>query len=519
MAITKNDFEAIIFLIDSVHFDVNVIDEFGWSGLHFAAWLDLEDVATMLLSKGADPYLVTLEGFTALHIAAMRGFDIVARSILNYLKHDIRQDVCHFVHVKTKQRYRTRKKTNEKGSRLDALELALLPPMKTLFVHMLKDFMTLECPDGFKNSSLEVDQIIQPYCDYPGGSIEHTTSSYEDTYEISCLGSTGFHLTSIRSPPVVAVDIWDAAELSPSIFKHEYYMLQRPVLIRGNLSSHMGAWKYMYGSIDKFNTRYGDIITKTGEIPYADYYGGPPTKTERLSEYIRQNFQNDEHMLTTLSNFSSDWRDIVARISFDGSFFRDKSNARLLTEDFQAPSLFADVCGQRKEDRLRPYVGTHQLSIGPSGSGAPLHSHVLAWNVVFKGTKKWLIFPPGHLKGLNSALMKSNDTSLHRYATFPVSQGFGLNKKINAKAAAFALANGLAFEILQNPGDILVIPSHYGHGTMNVCGTISIAQEFGCLDDHLYNNNRLLSLPIMQPYPPTFARKSGYTRRSRWYDP
>ena len=93
-----------------------------------------------------------------------------------------------------------------------------------------------------------------------------------------------------------------------------------------------------------------------------------------------------------------------------------------------------------------------------------------------------------------------------------------MNKKINPEVAAFALEHGLAFEVTQTPGDVLVIPSQYGHGTMNLCGTISIAQEFGCLDDHIYNQHRLLTLPVMQPYPPSFDRKSGYMRSLLWFD-
>ena len=507
-AIINNDLKAVTFLLDSFHFDVNLVDEFGWTGLHLAAWLDLDQMALLLLSKGADPYIVTLEGFTSLHIAAMRGFEVIGRVILHHLKGEDR-DVCGFMNVKTKQRYRKGAKLHGKGSKLNAFEVALLPPVKNLFMHMFREFVNRECHDDLITPSLD----IEPYC-----STDESGRLSSRREEISCLSTTGFRSAYVRSSPSSsksAIDVWDAADLTPSIFKNDYYSLQRPVLIRGNLSSHMGTWKYLHGSIDNFNNRYGNIITKTGEIPYAESYGGPPRISEPIAAYVRQHFRDDEDMFEDLNGeetplLRSDWRDAVAHISFDGSFFKDQFKEHLLLEDFEAPSLFANVCGDRDEDKLRPYVGIHQLSIGPSGSGAPLHSHVAAWNVVLRGTKKWLLFPPGHLRDLDSSFRRSNATNLG-YTVFRISQGWGLNKKINPEIAKFALENGLAFEVVQQPGDVLMIPSQYGHGTLNLCGTISIAQEFGCLDDHVFNGKRLLTLPVMQPYLPIFERKSGYT--------
>ena len=95
------------------------------------------------------------------------------------------------------------------------------------------------------------------------------------------------------------------------------------------------------GDINNFNARYGDIITKTGEIPYSESYGGPPTTAERMDVYIQQNFRNDEEIFRNLDDMdlpllTSSWKDVVARISFDGSFFRKQPNQQqLLKEDFQ----------------------------------------------------------------------------------------------------------------------------------------------------------------------------------------
>lgn len=78
------------------------------------------------------------------------------------------------------------------------------------------------------------------------------------------------------------------------------------------------------------------------------------------------------------------------------------------------------------------------------------------------------------------------------------------------KIADLALKSNLAVEVFQYPGEVLVIPSNWGHATLNLCETFSIAQEFGCLDDHNYR--RLFILPVMQKNSPSFKRKAGVSR-------
>jgi len=85
---------------------------------------------------------------------------------------------------------------------------------------------------------------------------------------------------------------------------------------------------------------------------------------------------------------------------------------------------------------------------------------------------------------------------------------------VTEEFATFAVKNDLAIEITQYAGDVLFIPSQWGHATLNLLETISVAQEFGCLDDYIYktsarNNNRLLVLPVMQIYSPIFQRRGG----------
>jgi len=45
---------------------------------------------------------------------------------------------------------------------------------------------------------------------------------------------------------------------------------------------------------------------------------------------------------------------------------------------------------------------------------------------------------------------------------------------------------------------VLYIPSNWGHATWNLCETVAVAREIGCLDDHLFE--KIVIMPAMQTY-------------------
>jgi hypothetical protein len=127
-AIVHRDKLAVEFFLTDypygLRYDYNVMDEYGWTAIHYAAWLDLPEILSLLVSTGADPSLLSPEGFTALHIAASRGFDVSARSLLNaILKSYGEKAVCEFMNLRYKH-----------ASALTAFDIALMPPTKHLVI-------------------------------------------------------------------------------------------------------------------------------------------------------------------------------------------------------------------------------------------------------------------------------------------------------------------------------------------------------------------------------------------------
>jgi hypothetical protein len=102
-------------------------------------------------------------------------------------------------------------------------------------------------------------------------------------------------------------------------------------------------------------------------------------------------------------------------------------------------------------------AGAHQLFAGGNGSGAALHFHGAAYNAVFFGVKHWLLTPPRY-SGISGA---ASTVWRDRHAPRDLPGGAGM-----------------PFRCTQGPGDMLVVPNHWGHATINEAFSIGIGDLF-----------------------------------------
>ena len=64
-----------------------------------------------------------------------------------------------------------------------------------------------------------------------------------------------------------------------------------------------------------------------------------------------------------------------------------------LVLDIEIPRLFHQWDNKDANDKKQTW---HMLSLGPSHTGLPFHSHGQTWLSVLFGTKHWLLYPPGY---------------------------------------------------------------------------------------------------------------------------
>ena len=81
----ENDLSLLQALLDSSPDDsaLSVCDNFGWTPLHVSVYFNRLETAMLLLSKGADIFLPTVRGHSALHLACYRGNADMVRLLLS----------------------------------------------------------------------------------------------------------------------------------------------------------------------------------------------------------------------------------------------------------------------------------------------------------------------------------------------------------------------------------------------------------------------------------------------------
>jgi len=110
---------------------------------------------------------------------------------------------------------------------------------------------------------------------------------------------------------------------------------------------------------------------------------------------------------------------------------------------------------------------TTQFFVGGLNSGSPIHYHALAVNVVALGRKEWLVARPEHAFYTNQP------------AAEMVRDELGDGDDINGSLSFDSVHSlrGQFVHFIQNPLDIVIVPSDWAHGTLNTEFTVGMAVE------------------------------------------
>lgn len=218
-------------------------------------------------------------------------------------------------------------------------------------------------------------------------------------------------------------------------FIHLSLNFQRPVVVRGavptvvspQMMSEMQDLTLLAGVL-------GGHASEIADIPYqANYTKSSPPQRETLDAYER-----DYLSPSAMSSRSYFFTSVpIRRISFLDHLLEDAGFFEYRTDD-------------------------PQIAVGPEGTGAPVHFHRPAFNFVFRGQKKWVLWPPHKSVWCNRHVVDFLASRECRQHVDDV---------------------GEALEVVQQQGDILFVPGHWSHGVLNVDRlTIAVAQEliFAC---------------------------------------
>ena len=229
-------------------------------------------------------------------------------------------------------------------------------------------------------------------------------------------------------------DSIDAHTLTARDFIANFLVPGRPLLIRGALTDPGTREPFPFfdpesWSLDAIKASpWGRLPVAMGEIPYAASFGSRST---------------------TVS--------LAAACDFFSKLAKNKENTRQYV--FESIPLDSEVT----RGFSIPTVGLHpsvtgfrpqkvQLSLGAAGSGAPLHFHSAAVNLLIRGAKRWSLVPP---------------SAAHYSSIHP------------AEMSDAADENLRPLKCLQRTGDVIFVPDQWAHQVLNLEESVGFAAEVG----------------------------------------
>ena len=116
-----------------------------------------------------------------------------------------------------------------------------------------------------------------------------------------------------------------------------------------------------------------------------------------------------------------------------------------------------------------------QLFLGGRGTGAPLHLHTDALNVLAWGRKRWLLYPPS----CAGSKVQSAASSLRaHFAAREGGQERGTATTTMKRVHACGVeSHAEPFEVIQEAGDAVFVPASWGHLTVNLQESVGVAFE------------------------------------------
>ena len=222
-------------------------------------------------------------------------------------------------------------------------------------------------------------------------------------------------------------------ELSAEEFERDYVNAQQPVLIRyGAPFVRPGSW-----SRHNLSIVYGDLQVLTGRLPY------------------ERKVRTEDHALTAETMGLAEYISTSLR-PVDGEddggdplYMFDRSDAALrMLHDVQIESL-----GFWNASRMEQV--SFQWYLGPTRSGANDHYHGHAFNALVHGHKRWFLTPTPFASYSNKSAW---DWYIEDYP-------------------ALRDAHSIS-ECQQRAGEVLYVPSGWGHAVLNTANSIGFSGEF-----------------------------------------
>ena len=204
---------------------------------------------------------------------------------------------------------------------------------------------------------------------------------------------------------------------------------------------------------------WGDLRYEVGDIPYAADFRDEKGRLFSLKRYIQGMESNTTARTGSRAGLDYWFSEHFTGVSGDTQLIKEKRSTAVLRNTQRA--VFG-MLGIRSD---KDSVLKCQLAIGPMRTGAPIHFHGLALNILFAGAKRWFVAPP---------------TSPY-WSNAPIEEWFRQPERPKM------------LECMQRPGDVLLVPEAYSHGVLNLDTSVGLSWLFDTIGGVADNPNKARS--------------------------
>ncbi len=244
-----------------------------------------------------------------------------------------------------------------------------------------------------------------------------------------------------------------ASVFTPVQFLNHVVRRGQPVLIRRALiDDHDGPWRALFEwTRPNLGAVLGEYYEKDVDaVPYIFEKSNEGKETRHFKEHLEQT--EAWPCASTENHPSPYWFQ-----SWDNKGTRQQSRVhhrseRFLQDDIKIPAIIRKLVAWNSSYEYNAL--NHDFYHGVCGAGAPMHTHVAAWNALVFGKKMWSIHAPSRtIARLDSPRAQAAEFSQVRLEDAP-------------------------YRCVQNAGDVLIVPYMWSHSVLNLKESVGVAVQF-----------------------------------------
>eukprot|EP00808_Paulinella_micropora_P016117 g63867.t1 len=240
------------------------------------------------------------------------------------------------------------------------------------------------------------------------------------------------------------LEVVDAAaeDFDMKYFLAHYMTLQRPVVVRNAFKPRKGS---NLASIRKNlpNAKFTQV-----SVPYSNKFGRKTRRPTTIGKFL-DTCMNPEMEKRQNASCSLDGKGYYQDYIFEVPDWQPKDNKAIYDIFVKNLPDFIDFSYDAKGKGSE--LGCPQFYAGPDRSGAQMHTHVMAHNMLYEGQKFWWFLAP----------LMSFTSNIHAIEW----------------QDELAKQQGGLLTCTQYPGDFFFVPTHWGHGLVNEADSFGYACE------------------------------------------